>query len=75
MSANDSGERAPCMEWYCWRLAYSLLLGPLRPNASICAHGHRFVLDEMRGPPWPDLANPPTASSGAPYEKEDSGGR
>ena len=42
-----------CMNRDCWLMAYSQLLGPLCPNASICVHGHRFVLDEMV-PPWPD---------------------
>jgi hypothetical protein len=37
----------------CWELAYRLLLGPLRPNTSICEHGTHFVLDEMV-PPWPE---------------------
>ncbi len=62
MAGND--EEAPCMERACWVMAYQLLLGPLRPNASVCVHGHRFVLDEMV-PPWPDEVQAQASPSGA----------
>lgn len=52
-SASNQAPWPPCMERSCWVMAYQLLLGPLRPNASICEHGHPFRLDAMV-PPWPE---------------------
>lgn len=60
-----------CSEDGCHRLAAHLLLGPLRPNVSVCIHGHRFTLAELF-PRAPETCtcSPGDGSTTCPFEDD-----